>query len=144
MQIDPKSWHARVYQSWFKRKYECEATKGNLCSYCRVVLFWSWIRPLFIDGYIGRVPMAVLSWSSIALFLQYEAFKHFGWFFLKREGLVVLIITIAIAFVLVTACINTLAQKLMRRPPVQSFWSVLGQRVKSAHEGICPFITFKD
>src|SRR5258708_4377141 len=96
MQIDSRSWHAKVYQWWYKRNRGYKAETTNLCRYCRAVMFWSWLQPLFVDGHIGNVPIPALSWGSIGLFAEYIAIKHVGMPLLLAEGITLLALALVI------------------------------------------------
>lgn len=139
MQIDSRSWHAKVYQRWYKRNHGYNAETTNLCRYCRAVLFWSWLQPIFVDGHIGNVPIAALSWGSIGLLLEYIAVKHIGMPLLIAEGITLLCLGAIVGLFFGISALNSRVE-----PKMQSFVSVLKERAHAAHKGICPFVNFEN
>lgn len=63
MTIRKASWHYKVYSFWHKGKYGNHPFDNfvNLCPYMRAILFWSWMRWIFIDAKI----VSGLSWGTI-------------------------------------------------------------------------------
>lgn len=72
MNVSSSSWHAKLFRFHQKMKYgyETGVTYTNLCPYMRTVLFYWWLRWLFLSGRISfkgyslRVPIFV--WAVVA------------------------------------------------------------------------------
>ena len=63
IQVNNNSWHTKLYKFWYKQKYGREhvGSYSNLCPYMRAVLFWSWMRPLFLTKWFSVIPWALLA-----------------------------------------------------------------------------------
>lgn len=134
MKVNSNTWHARLYKNWYKRKYEQEHNGSftNLCPYMRAVMFWSWMRPLFMTKWWNLIPItflliAVPRWLGI---VSYQA---------KISVYYLYLLTIGGTFV--CWCLNELDEKGTLNP-VETFSSLVEEYGRSAHDRVCPEIEF--
>lgn len=143
MTIDGNSWHAKLYVWWYQRKYGITPSGANLCPYVRVVLFWSWVRWLLVDGKIGRVYSAALSWSSIGLLIEYVAYLAAGRRIFLAELFGIITLLVGAVIVGIIGGLVYFLTKSKPGKPVRSFIEVLRYRANSFHDRICPRIELK-
>lgn len=163
MIINKDSWHARVYRWWYQSKYgkktydwfsdkwtPNEPERSNLCPYMRAVMFWSWMRWLFIGGKIKKFPVPVLSW----LFLLIEVPRWLGIisYTMKLTILMFYVAFVGAAAVVFLASVvvwlwkDTDKLDWLRKVcrGVSEFGSLVGQYTQAKHDRICPEITFAE
>lgn len=173
MIVTKDTWHARLYLSWYRRKFKKEIEKWeqyeqdgilqrmmlrgficrsktpervNLCPYVRIVLFWSWLRWLLIDGTIGSFRVAWASWVSWAGF----------WIIILTLQPLTLIVEVLISvisiagfIILVLAILDDMGrhgqirfkEKTAKSP--SQFVQVLNEYFIAIHDRICPFIEIR-
>ena len=145
MNVNRRSWHARVYLWWHAHKYhsaEHPPTHSNLCPYVRVVLIWAPLRFLFTNWATKWVPICVISILLYGVpkllgYLSYEA-KIVFWF---AEEMV--------ASVLLGALILTGITEYGTNPfrKFGDWWehseakAMLAAYARAGHDRFCPEIT---
>lgn len=173
MKVRANSWHAKLYIWWYQQKYGKTKTawvddldavgkmvgyhseqvpnipeRTNLCPYMRAVLFWSWMRWIFIDGRIGKIPVSI----PVAIFLLIELPRWAGIisYDLKMALLVVYMLAFgaflggALAFVVVWLQAETsLGAKMSSAfKPVREFKHLVSEYTRAGHDRICPEVEF--
>lgn len=154
MNISSNTWHYRVFEWALKEKYgyvpyQIEEGGYNLCPYVRKVLIWAPLRFLFATSY-ERLVASVL---GLVLAITGLVYKLAGMKGLRVEAGIFFLIfgVIAIVAALFGAIWSfaKLKEYLRKRQikvgvpeVVVSFSEILWNYIKSAHEGVCPKITF--
>ncbi len=143
MQVDYNSWHSRLYRIWFGLKYYGREPElgyyTNLCPYMRAVLFFWWSRFLFINGKIGRLPVAAVSYPLTVILIPVMAggVSH-G----LMKSVLALYIALASIFAAVAGIIGIiyLFQQGTKRAKSASFVKLTASYAHSVHSKICPTI----
>ena len=151
MKISRNTWHYKAFNFWFKQKWgrsteEYEELYDhppqlNLCSYVRIVLFWSPLRFVFSR------PRIWFLLSGVGLAILCDVYKHKGLHGLFVIWVLAIYFCVAMAaFLGIVFGIAEIHERLRKHPiaTITSFTEVLSERVKAAHEGICPLITLVD
>lgn len=155
MWIDRNSWHWRVYQWWYNRKFPSRSyenapwfkplTSVNLCPYVRTILFWAPIRWLTIWGPRKlNVAVETVGWMGAYYLLTLVPVKSetdFG----SLIGL-----TLVWGLLLVLRGTLFLKTHAVTFPSVPipdsviekgaSFFMLLGSYISKAHTQVCPQI----
>lgn len=146
LNVNKDSWHARVYKWWYKQKYGLEhnGTWTNLCPYMRAVMFWSWMRPLFMT-----------KWWSLAVYaaILVEVPRWCGVISYNLKKGILAMYAIEAVWALMLALWWYSAKKYKERKakkalePVvykgASFLDLVKNYSRSAHDRICPEVNFK-
>jgi hypothetical protein len=92
LEIDPDTWHARVYEYWRTRaEFNIDGYQENLCHYWRAVVIWAPLAWILTTNVTKRLPLWVVllaaelvaiftvsqlisTWLFLALFVQIVAF----------------------------------------------------------------------
>ena len=149
--VNPQSWHSKMYRWWYRQKYGEEPRhSGNLCPYMRAILFWSWMRWLFIGGRVGPVRAPVLSWPLLLASIPIGGGLLFGWWFFAgvMQIYCVLLIVLAMAATVVGIGLvlsdDGLGGAARIRDGCAPFTDLVGSYLRSFHDRVCPEITFKE
>lgn len=149
MKISRNTWHFKVFEFWFKHAHDGydldHYTQSyyketfSLCPYVRAILFWA---PLC---WLLTRPRVWYTLGTIALSLLGALYHHTGIHGLEILGIILLAAAFVIG-VVIGACVLTdkLARKWREHPQpvIKAFTTVLSERAKAAHEGVCPLIEF--
>lgn len=158
MIVDRCSWHARVYQWWYKKKYQeiRRHNQTNLCPYVRAVFLWSWLRALYLNGIkLGQVrrlsiyfsylmwPATLYGVPKLVGYVSYEA-KTMLW------GIYLILAAIALVVSFMLGCIYLfdsdgygLGKKISAKFSGDSTMQLLSEYARSAHDRVCPEIEIK-
>jgi hypothetical protein len=139
LKVNSNSWHTRLYKSWYKRKYgrEHNGSFTNLCPYMRAVMFWSWMRPLFMTKYWNLIPITALlievpRWAGMLSYnLKTTLYLVYG----VASGMGVIITG---AFWLAEAFDKGKLEPITET--AESFGNMLVAYGRSAHDRVCPEI----
>lgn len=141
MTISKESWHYKVYSWWYKHKYGYRHPSYiNLCPYMRAVLFWSWLRWLWIDGRIKSFRVPVI---PITLTLSFP-FLIAAW--LGKQDFRALLFFVATVFGVGAAIFGPWylwEEKLSKRRGVESFTKLVREYYNTGHSKICPTLEVK-
>lgn len=161
MNVDFNSWHAKLYRLHHKMKdgWEPSAYYGsNLCPYMRTVLFYWWLRWLFIDGKIKvgnwNIPVPI----PVALIIFFFGPGWLGMFSYNLKCLMYGVDCLAVLVLTVFGIIGlfVLIKNRVKKSkfhdavlePVaeatSGFAHLLVDYGKSFHDKICPSIEFVD
>lgn len=160
MKIDFNSWHARLYRLHHRMKYGWEPNSyygTNLCPYMRTVLFYWWLRWLFIDGKIKigkRIPVPAILAAFVFFFgpgLAGIISYVFKCLLIGLDSIVV-IVALVVGFVTLFVVVkkkvaNSKFHDAVLEPVADatgSFIQLLGEYTQSFHNKICPHIDFVD
>jgi hypothetical protein len=143
MKISKDTWHYRAFNFWHKEKYHWtfeeyhgDGAHTSLCPYVRAVLLWAPIRWVF------TAPRIFYLLGVIAAGLLSELYHFHGKLGLEILGLVIVAIASIFAIVFgISVGLRLLIEKWEEKP-ITAFTTVLIERVRAAHQGICPFIEF--
>jgi hypothetical protein len=168
--VNRNSLHARIYLWWYEHKYKDNWAKKskpgtNLCPYMRAILFWAPFRFIFwnwvklyeydYDVYLSlnmlTIPFLMVTLPVLAGLGSYKL-KHGLWITdLVILGLAAFVgIVCAIVFAIV-AGINAYKEwkstqpekpKKIKVKTTSRFGKLLRDFGRSAHDGVCPEITF--
>jgi hypothetical protein len=151
MTISNDCWHFRLYLWWYREKngidflrYSMGFTpKVNLCPYVRAVLFWSWLRWLFLARHWRSAlswPVAILG-APFAVKLVFPECPALLW------DVVMLAVVAALAgglgVVLGVVKLSKLCnrhEKLGHMERLIPFRGLLAAYWRAVHDRICPFI----
>lgn len=161
MLVSSDSWHAKVYRWWYARKFNIQDASElprhtNLCPYMRVVLFWAWLRWLFIDGEVTVRGQEIPIPPFIIIFLLIEiprwvgmvsyGLKNVLWTVEGIAALVVLVVFIILAISQVHehyGVFNPIIRGArVTRRGVSSFDELVTAYLRAAHDRVCPEIQF--
>lgn len=169
MQIDRNAWHCKVYLWWYYNKYPSrnpelkrevgewytlpeEKTQSNLCPYMRVVLLWAPVRAVLWHWItIGKVPINAITIPAVIAafpFLFNHTIQHRIWIaYLLALCLCTIIASIVGTLVFigthwkyVGSYLTPIAEKM--EPKAVSFIKLLGEYFRSAHDRVCPEVTW--
>ena len=150
--VSRNSWHTRVYRWWYAKKYGSEHCYGttNLCPYMRAVLFWSWMRFLFIGGKIGRVRIPAVLWPSVLATLPLLIGCAVGaqfWSIVHAYGAIVFVSgftagTVGLLWFLEKRGFPAIG-KAARAATATSFVHLTTEYLRSAHDRVCPEVEIK-
>lgn len=164
-----KWWYANKYDEYVADRKE----QSNLCPYMRAVLFWAPFRAIFcnwivlgeINGF--PVPLNMVLLPLIFIPLPWElGYVSFAWkHVLKVVYLTLLLVALTIVLVGCTMfafsgeedgglgwggifCkkLGVIARKpttVVVKEKLSGFFELVGEWLRSAHDGICPEIRFK-
>lgn len=167
LEVSRSSWHARIYRWWYQQKYGAtreqtdystpewrvvnisnDPTKSNLCPYMRAVMFWSWMRWLFIGGRVWKIRVPFVVWGLLIV----EAPRWAGIisYDLKRTIWIGYAIAVALAVALAvlwlgdelqakTGFFDTVlvpARQIRRK--TSTFGDLVSEYLRSAHDRVCP------
>jgi hypothetical protein len=167
MNVNSGSWHARVYLWWYQQKYGKTKLvddwhldrlvavevpnipeRTNLCPYMRAVMFWSWMRWLFIGGKVWKIP-------TPAIIIPILLFELPRWAGMLDYGLKNFILTFYAVTAGVALAVGGLAGlgwlnkhtafgKKMKKVDegLEQFGALVKAYSRSKHDRICPEITF--
>jgi len=166
MEVNYESWHAKLYRFHSRMKYGWEqgAYRGsNLCPYMRTVLFYWWLRWLFISGKVGVKKFKVQNPLLIALTVFFFGPGWLGMvsYNLKHALLVVdMIAALIVTVVAIVIGARWTARRLSRVKGLKmlgdgtvhaiestvettfGFFHLLGRYIDTFHDKICPHISF--
>ena len=153
MNIDSRSWHCRLYLWWYRNKYGYpnENRQSNLCPYMRAVvlwapmraLFWTWIRVGGVPINAVVIPVLLYSVPVIAGYFSYGV-KLGMW----RTYAVMAIFAalVALLFLLVVAVSSDgwdITRPVRKAVLGAGFWSLARAYLRSAHDRVCPEVSWK-
>jgi hypothetical protein len=152
MLVNRSSWHSRIYLWWYKRKYGGVPMRTNLCPYMRAILFWSWLRWIFFDGFIGKVPVAPFTY----VFLLVEIPRWLGVLsyslkvaFLTLYAIFGLVLFLIVVFHLLGKAWDwffgrerVVQAKRAVAVSTLGFFELMHEYGRSKHDRICPEISF--
>lgn len=173
MQIDSNSWHCKLYKWWYSHKYPTKntilgwdkednpiyefiqpKTNSNLCPYMRAVLLWAPIRALFWSWIsVWKIPLNVFTFLSI--FAALPLLVHGE----VRHKVLLLYITFVLALVIFSSVVFILyllfyekilnpvfqsLSSLFSKVEQYSFFSLLCEYLRSAHDRVCPEVSWKN
>jgi len=165
--VNRNSWHASIYLWWYGHKYKNNAARKtkpstNLCPYMRAIMFWAPLRFIFwnwfkvyewsYDLYISlnmlTIPFLMVTLPILAGFGSYRV-KHKLWILdLIILGSIALITVIAAAACLIEWAVEEYkenhpkAPKKIKVKTTSKFTKLVKDFMQSAHDGVCPEITF--
>jgi hypothetical protein len=144
--------HCRVYRWWYKKKYKCEPSGStNLCPYFRAVVFWAPSRVVFWNWIkFGPIPLNVISIPAIALAIpkligyynysiKHQIFMSYL-FFLACFLVSGITVGILWAFSSDGGGFGGYVIAFLERTCSSSFWILLREYLRSAHDRVCPEI----
>lgn len=141
MTISKESWHYRVFNWWFTHKNGySNPSYINLCPYMRAVLFWSWLRWLWIDGRIGTFRVPVIPITLISL----SPFVVAAW--AGAQSLIALLAFLVGLLGLLTAIFGPWylwEEKISSQRGVVSFTTLVREYYNTGHNKICPTLEIK-
>ena len=150
--VNATSWHTKVYLWWYRHKFAHDIATGdrpaipfhvNLCPYVRVVLLWSWLRWLMVDGKVSKLRMPWIIWGGLVgtVFAYLSGFlMPIDWAFLFAIAILFLIRAILIDM-------KDNGQLTERNPkptaPPTKFVTLIKKYSTSVHDRVCPFIEIR-
>ena len=148
MNVNRRSWHARVYLWWHRHKYkssDAPPLHANLCPYVRVVLFWAPLRFFLTNWATKWLP--ICTWPV----LLYGVPKFLGWLSYDTKRLLWKIETLAGAVATMTFMIYAIAKYIDRDKNLfktfGKWWDRSEERAlliaygRAGHDRFCPEIT---
>ena len=155
MIVSNQSWHVRVYHWWYENKYGGRNVRSNLCPYMRAVMFWAPLRAIFSDwieltrwkiplNYI-TIPIIVISLPFLVGYLSYGGKVTIWIIYAVLTGIaIVLSLGFGIAWLFDEDGMNWSEHLDNRVKGVKesSFWQLLQEYLRSAHDRVCPEIEF--
>lgn len=147
MKIDGTSWHCRVYQWWYRHKYENRESKtnSNLCPYMRAVMFWAPLRAIFGNWLkIWRVPVNAITLPAVLINLPFLL----GYASYTAKCIAFVTYGVLAFFTLLFTFIWLVEDKKILRPVEKalnesSFLNLTGEYLRSAHDRVCPEVTWE-
>lgn len=150
MKISKNTWHYMAFAFWYEQSHngctidEYQERWGkecfNLCPYVRIVLFWAPLRFLFSRPRIWYVL------GTVALSLLSVLYHFHGVVGLEKLGIIIAVIAFVIGFVIGAILLTDWFARKWRQTSsqngIKAFTTVLTERAKAAHDGVCPLIDF--
>jgi hypothetical protein len=168
--VNRNSLHARIYLWWYEHKYKDNYAKKdkpgtNLCPYMRAILFWAPFRFIFWNwvkvyewSYDMYISLNMLTIPFLMTFIPLLA--GFGSYKLKKGLWIVDLVILGVAALIGVVCLLVLLIGIMieeykswksKQPEkpkkikvktTSRFVKLLKDFGRSAHDGVCPEITF--
>ena len=152
MKIDANSWHVKIYKWWYGHKYGiCVKRNSNLCPYMRAVMFWAPLRAIFWDWIkIGPVPLNAITLPAFFVGLPFVL----GYVSYPAKAIVFAVYIVAAGVVTALAAIFGLAylfhseglditRPIKNKIRKSSFLDLIHEYLRSAHDRICPEVSWK-
>lgn len=162
MLVDREAWHCRVYRWWYRHKYARRGDKtfSNLCPYMRAVMFWAPMRALFSNWITlftvrgKKVPLCVVTWP-IFLYATPKLLGYASWnvkmgiwtvYIILSSMALLIAIGVGISYLFKPeglgwgAKVGDAAEPVLKRGA--SFHQLLSEFLRSAHDRVCPEVTF--
>src|SRR5271156_4771340 len=148
MQISKNTWHYKVYDWHFQKTCgrtleDYQRSWGHtvsLCPYVRTILLWAPLRWIFTPPRLWYL----LSGASLAM--VWDDYRVHGVPGMVALGVALFALAIVVGtlwlVVTLSGKLGTFLRKRSKTTVTVNFSTVLHERLKAAHEGICPFITF--
>jgi len=157
MWIDKRSWHWRLYQWWYNRKFPSRSyenspwfkppTSTNLCPYVRTILFWAPLRWLTMWGPRKlNVAVETVGWMGAYWLLTIIPVKTVEDF----DALIVFTVIWFIGLVIRGGVFLGTHDVEFPSPPDiviekgASFFKLLGSYISKAHTQVCPQVELRD
>ena len=169
--ISRSSWHWKVFTAWYERKYKgswyrnpeskdwpCdpgEMKRINLCPYMRAILFWSWLRWLFLTTKSRKL----VGWSTIYVLILLVVGVitcptiALGLLVLTVEYLAVVLALLGFIYVMKRLSYGPIKRYLKKRAsrspspgPSRAikFKTLLLEWITATHDKICPLIEIEE
>lgn len=158
MKVDSNSWHCRLWRFHYRMKEGCEPhlwnKTTNLCPYMRTVLFYWWLRYLFINGkiWLGEkfyIPVPI----PVCIYLVFFFPGLLGVFsYDLKHSLIVLYIAVTILISVIAAMVAFVMaldkfkswRRSRQKPGSTSFVGLTKAYTHAIHDKICPVIQIVD
>lgn len=168
--VNRNSWHASIYLWWYGKKYQNNFAKRNkpgtnLCPYMRAILFWAPLRFIFwnwvkvyeysYDLYLSLNMLTIpflLALIPILLGLKSHKAEHAIFtLYLIIAGCAAAVGVIALIVLGIIQIVKAVRRYKSTLPPkpkkikiktTSRFAKLMSDFARSAHDGICPEITF--
>ena len=155
MKVDLNSWHCRLYRFHHRMKHGWEPSENhqwvtNLCPYMRTVLFYWWLRFLFING---KIPLTKRYYIPVPVpVIVYLFFFLPGLLGVFSYSLKMFLVTLYVAFAILAGALLFLVtliwtaekykdwKRKHNRPETTGFIQLTKTYARSIHDRICPSI----